>query len=151
MRFCSQMDDTINLLLLHQLVESIKVADIHLHELVIRPILNVLEISQITSVSQLIQVDYVIFWVFINEQAHYMASDKACATCDYYILHNIVLIYLFENSGYKSISMLKGLSKSFSISCIISFSLRSAFSVGIFQSIPSDSSLMLMPPSACGA
>ena len=42
---CSEVDDAINLLVLHQLVEGIEVADIHLHELVVGFVLDVLEVS----------------------------------------------------------------------------------------------------------
>ena len=44
----------------------------------------------------------------------------------------------------------KGLSKSFSTSCFVSFSERLACSVGMRQSIPSDSSKIEIPPSASG-
>ena len=54
----------------------------------------------------------------------------------------------YLNSGYKSMSIENGLSKSFRMACFVSFSLRIAFSVGIFQSMPRLSSIMLMPPSA---
>lgn len=46
--------------------------------------------------------------------------------------------------------MSNGLSKSFNSSCFVSFSDRMACSVGIFQSMPSESSRMDMPPSASG-
>ena len=51
---------------------------------------------------------------------------------------------------YKSTLISNGESKSFSITCFVSFSERLACSVGIFQSIPRLSSRMLMPPSASG-
>ena len=61
MRFSCQMDDTIDLLILHQLVESVKVADVHLHELIVGLVLNVLEVGEIASISELIEVDDVVF------------------------------------------------------------------------------------------
>ena len=72
----------------------------------------------------------------------------------------VVLIVLRQNMGwmltrsadylYKSTLMSNGLSKSFNISCFVSFSERLAWAVGIFQSMPKVSSRMLMPPSASG-
>lgn len=47
--------------------------------------------------------------------------------------------------------MLKGESKSFSNGSFVYFSSNNAFSTGMHQSTPRESSLMLMPPSACGA
>lgn len=44
----------------------------------------------------------------------------------------------------------KGLSKSFSTACFVSFSERLACSVGMRQSIPRDSSKIEIPPSASG-
>ena len=49
-----KMYDTIDMLVLHQLVEGIEVADVHLHELVVWLILNVLEVSEVTSISELV-------------------------------------------------------------------------------------------------
>lgn len=46
--------------------------------------------------------------------------------------------------------MLNGESKSFSISCLVSFSLSMALSVGMRQSIPNELSSIEMPPSASG-
>lgn len=51
---------------------------------------------------------------------------------------------------YKSTLISNGLSKSFSITCFVSFSERLACSVGIFQSIPRLSSRIEIPPSASG-
>ena len=56
----------------------------------------------------------------------------------------------FPYSLYKSTLMSNGESKSFSMTCFVSFSERLACSVGIFQSIPRLSSRMLIPPSASG-
>jgi len=95
MTLCCQVNDTIHMLFLHQLVECIEIANIHLHKLVIWLILYVLEISQITSISQLIQINYIILGILIYEQTNYMASNKACTTCNYYILH-IVFFTFFK-------------------------------------------------------
>ena len=51
---------------------------------------------------------------------------------------------------YKSTLTSNGESKSFNIECFVSFSERLACSVGIFQSIPRESSKIEMPPSASG-
>ena len=82
MAFGCQMNDTVYLLFLHQFIESIEVADVHLDKLVVGFVLDVLEVSQITCVCELIEVDDVLLWVFVHEEAHYMASDEASTAGD---------------------------------------------------------------------
>ena len=79
----------IDMLILHELIESIEVADIHLHKLVIRLILNILEVCQITSVSQLIQVDDIILRILVHEKTNNVRSDKSSSTSNYYITHKL--------------------------------------------------------------
>ena len=43
--FCSEMDDAVDLFILHELVESVEVADVHLHKLVVRLAFDILEVS----------------------------------------------------------------------------------------------------------
>ena len=78
-----EVDDTIDLLVLHKLVERVEVADVHLHKLVIGFVLDVLEVGQVAGV-------HVILGVLVHEQAHHVASNKACATsnndCSFHIL-----------------------------------------------------------------
>ena len=89
MALCSEMDDTVNLLVLHQLIESVEVTDVHLYKLIIGFVLDVLEVGKITSIRQLVQVDDVILWVFVHEEANDMRADKACTASNNYIsFHN---------------------------------------------------------------
>ena len=78
MALCCKVNDTVDLLILHQLVESFKVADIHLHELVVWLILNILQVGEITCVGELIEVNYVILWILIYKKTYYVATNKAC-------------------------------------------------------------------------
>ena len=82
-----EVDDTIDLLVLHQLVERVEVADVHLHKLVIGLVLDVLEVGQVAGVRQFVEVNDVILGVLVHEQA---PSNKACATsnndCSFHIL-----------------------------------------------------------------
>ena len=77
MTLSSKVNDTINLLILHQLVESIEITDIHLHELVVRLILNVLEVSQVTCVCQFIKTDNAVVRVFAQHVEHKITADEA--------------------------------------------------------------------------
>ena len=93
MALSSQMDDAIDLLVLHQLIESVEIADIHLHELVVWFVLNILQVSEITRIRQLIEVDDVVIRILVHEKANYMASDKACTTGnDNCSFHNILIL-----------------------------------------------------------
>ena len=93
MALCCQMDDTINVLVLHQLIERIEVADVHLLELVVGLILDVLEVGEIASISELIEVDDVVFGVFVHEEAYYMRADEACTSSYNYIsFHNFMFM-----------------------------------------------------------
>ena len=81
------MNDAVNLFILHKLVERVKIANIHLHELVVRLVLDVLEVCEVARIGKLIEVDNLVFWVFVHEQANYMAPDKTCTAGDDDILH----------------------------------------------------------------
>ena len=97
MAFGCQMDDTIDLLILHQLVESVEVANIHLHELVVWLILNVPEISQVACIGKLIEVDNVVLRVLVYKKADYMRADEAGTTSDYYVsFHFIQRVVSYE-------------------------------------------------------
>ena len=88
----SEMYDTVNLLVLHQLIERIEVADIHLHEPVIWLILDVLEVGEIASISKLIKVDDVVFRIFVYKQANNMRANEASTTsndeCSFILYHS---------------------------------------------------------------
>ena len=85
--FCREVDDAVYMLILHELVERVKVADIHLHELVVRLVLDILEVREVARIGQLVQVDNLVFRILVHEQAHHMASDKASAAGNDDILH----------------------------------------------------------------
>ena len=105
MTLSCKMDDTVNLLILHQLIEGIEVADVHLHELVVRLILYILEVCKVTCIGQLIQIDNVVLRIFIHEKSYNMASYKTCATCDYYVSFHKVYIFGFPVRFTSSITL----------------------------------------------
>ena len=91
--FCSKVDNTIDFFILHKLVECIEIANIHLHELVVRLTFDILKIRKVPCVRELVEVDNFVFGILVHEKAHYMTSDKACTTGDYDILHNSSLSF----------------------------------------------------------
>ena len=80
--FGCEVDNAVDLFVLHELIESIKVTDVHLHELVVRLVLDVLKIREVTRVGQLVKVNNLIFGVLVHEKANNMTSDKACTAGD---------------------------------------------------------------------
>ena len=93
MRFSCQMDDTIDVFVLHQLIERIEVANVHLHELVVGLILNVLKVSEVACISELVEIDDVLFGIFVYKEANYMTSNKACTTSDNYMSFHFVCCF----------------------------------------------------------
>lgn len=94
--FGSQVDDAVDPLVLHQTVESVEIADVHLHELIVRLVLYVLQVGQIAGIGQLVKVDDTVFRVFIHKQAYYMTTDKTCTTCDYDVSLKFHVYYSFK-------------------------------------------------------
>jgi len=81
--FCGQVDDAVNLLVLHELVERVEVADVHLHELVVRLVLDILEVREVARVGELVEVDDLVIRVLVHEKANHVATDEACTAGDY--------------------------------------------------------------------
>ena len=93
----SEMDDAVNLLILHQLVESIEVADVHLDKLIVGLVLDVLEVGKITCIRQLVEVDDAIVGILVHEEANDMRANEACTACNYDILHIRLFLFIFPN------------------------------------------------------
>ena len=53
----SEMDDAIHLVVLHQLQHQVEITDIALNESIVRLVLDVLEVSQVACICQLVEVD----------------------------------------------------------------------------------------------
>lgn len=82
MAFCRKVDDAVDVLILHEFVEGVKVAYVHLDKLVVWLVLDVFEVGEVARISEFVEVDDVVFRVLVYEEAHYVASYEACATCD---------------------------------------------------------------------
>ena len=80
MRLCSKMDNTINLLTLHQFIKRLKVAYIHLYKLVIRFILHILKICKITCICKFIQINDIILRIFVYKEPYNVRAYKTSST-----------------------------------------------------------------------
>ena len=67
MAFSSQMDDTVNVKFSHELLYLFKIADIRFNKSVIGSVFDILQIGQITGISQLIQIDDMVIRVFVDK------------------------------------------------------------------------------------
>ena len=68
----SEMDDAIHLVVLHQFQHQVEIADVTLNESIVRLVLDVLEVSQVACVCQLVKVDDVILRIFVHEKSYYV-------------------------------------------------------------------------------
>ena len=82
MAFSSKVDDTVNLFILHELVEGIEVADVHPDKLVVRFVLDVLEVGEIACVCQLVEVDDVVLGILVHEEANNVAANESGTACN---------------------------------------------------------------------
>ena len=94
--FCSQMDNAVYLIVVHQLEHQLEVADVALHKGVVGLVLDVLEVGQIACISQLVEVDDVILGIFVHEQTDNVGADKSGAACD----DDISLHYIYYLKCY---------------------------------------------------
>ena len=103
MALCSKVDDTVHLLILHQLIERLEVADVHLHKPVVRSVLDILQVGEIAGICQFIDVDYLIVGIFVYKQPDNMTSDESGSPGNYYrsaITHDTKLISTNEDGVF---------------------------------------------------
>ena len=83
-----EVDNAVNFFILHQLIESLEVADVHLDELVVRLVLDILQVCQVTGIGKFVEVDDVILGVLVYKESHNVAANKAGTTGDDDIFHS---------------------------------------------------------------
>ena len=92
MALCSQVNDTIYVIQLHQILHLLVVADVRLYEHIVRLVLNVFQVRQVPRIRQLVQVDDTVFRILVYEQAHHVAANKSGTAGNQYVtfesLHN---------------------------------------------------------------
>ena len=77
-----EMDHAVHMFILHEGQDALEVADVHLDEPVVGPVLDVLEVREIARVGKLVQVDDPVVRVFVHEQPHDVAADETSAAGD---------------------------------------------------------------------
>ena len=87
----SQMNNAVDFMFADDLAHSIKVGDVGAHEGVVGSILDVAQVGQISGVCQLVEVDDIVVWIFVDKQPHHVRSDES-GTAGYENIHNCRLV-----------------------------------------------------------
>ena len=96
--FCGEMDDAIGLVLREDLHQPFRIADVALHEGVVRCVLHVAQVLQVPGVGERIQIDDPVVRVFVHETPHHMAADETGTDRDQYgalAAHRLRYVRLF--------------------------------------------------------
>jgi len=82
MRFSSQVDHPLKTVLLKELLNKIPVDDVTPDKGVMRQVLHVLQISQVTCISQLIKVHHPVTRILVYKQPNHMGTNESGASGD---------------------------------------------------------------------
>lgn len=82
MRFRGQVDHPVGLVLFEDLQYMRGIGDVSFHKGVIRPVLDILQVLQVSGIGQGIQIDDLITGIFGNKLAHNMGTDEAGSAGD---------------------------------------------------------------------
>jgi hypothetical protein len=83
----SEVDHALRLILTEYPVERIGVGDIGFLEEIIRSVLDIAEIFQISCIGQQIQINDAVLRIFPDKQPYYMRADEPCSARDNDSLH----------------------------------------------------------------
>lgn len=92
MAFCREVDDSVDLILAHDGADRVNVTDVCLDESIIRTILYVMEIGEVSGVGELVQIDDMVVRIFVDEKTDHMTAYEAgTAGNDYtpFEIHNL--------------------------------------------------------------
>ena len=99
-----KVDDAGYFILLHQFQHLVEVTDVCLDEGVIRFVLDVLQVRQVSGIRQFIYIYNMVFRIFRYEKADYVAPDKAGTAGDddmllfHYFIFSRLIIHCFKLS-----------------------------------------------------
>ena len=69
---CSEVDNAVNLVLLHEFENHLEVADVALNECVVLLVLNVLQVGEVASICEFVEVYDVILRVLVDKKSNNM-------------------------------------------------------------------------------
>ena len=86
----SKVNDAIDMLFFQERYDRIKIADIGLYKMVVGLVFNVLQISEITCISKLIEVVNLVIRVGIHEQSYDVRTYKSGSTGNKNIAFHVI-------------------------------------------------------------
>ena len=75
--FGSQMDDAVHVILGHQPGNAVEIANVSLYESIVRLAFNILQVGQIARIREFVQIDDMVFRIFVDEKTYHMAADES--------------------------------------------------------------------------
>ena len=84
MTFSRQVNHCIKMKLIEQLIHSCFISDVHFLKCIVRLMLYIFQILEVTCIGQCISIYNFIIRILIYKQADNMAANKACSTCYQY-------------------------------------------------------------------
>ncbi len=102
MAFGSKVDDARHMLVLHQLIHPVEVADISLDKFVVRFVFYVFQCCKIACIGKLVDVNYVVFRIFVDEKSYNVGADETGTAGDDDRTVHIILYQIFQTSSYYS-------------------------------------------------
>ena len=82
MRLGSQMYDAVHPLLFQKGGYAAEIADVHLHETIVRPVRDIIEVGEIPGVCQFVDIDNPAIRIFADKKPDYVRADEACPAGD---------------------------------------------------------------------
>ena len=77
-----KVNNAVDIVLLHDGAHALEVADVGLHEGVVRLVLDVLKVSEVAGISERIEVDDFVLGVLVDKKSDDMRTDEAGSSCD---------------------------------------------------------------------
>ena len=136
----SEVDHAVDRIVLEDLADCVKVADVGLDEDIVGGYFDVLQVGQVAGIGQFVEIDDAVIRVFLDEETDNMAADKASAAGN----KDVSL----EFHGYRLVE--SDATNCLKLGWLRSFSERISRPAGICQSMPRSGSSQAMAPSACG-
>ena len=85
--FGGQVNDTVDIVFLYEGAHAAVVADVGLHESVVRLVLNVHEVGEVAGIGECIQIDDVVLRVFGDKKTHNVRTDETCTSGNENVFH----------------------------------------------------------------
>ena len=77
MRLGSEVNNAVNMLFLHEGIDSVEVAYIRTDKTVVGTVLNILEVGKVAGISKFIDVDDTIVGILIDKKPYHMTPYKS--------------------------------------------------------------------------